>query len=105
MPNFSITFYVPQDHADNVLEAIFEAGAGHIGNYDQCCFRSVGTGQFRPLEGSDPFLGDKLKLEYVPETKVELICSEAKLNDAIKALKMTHPYEEPAYHVVPVVDI
>ena len=68
-----IDVYVPESHAEAVKRAMFEAGAGTIGNYDCCCFQTVGRGQFRPLDGSSPFLGAKGRVEQVTEWKLEMI--------------------------------
>lgn len=78
---------------------MFAAGAGTLGNYDKCSFEYKGIGQFRPLSGSSPFLGEEGKIERVEELKVEMICKKEFLTAAIKALKATHPYETPAYYV------
>ncbi|MBL4607609.1 MAG: YqfO family protein [Pseudomonadales bacterium] len=96
---YKLVFYVPEDHVENVKQALFKSGAGRIGNYDQCCWQTLGQGQFRPLAGAEPFLGEREKLEYVAEYKVELVCEDALIFPAVKALKKTHPYEEPAYEV------
>ena len=102
---FFITFYVPEDHSEKVKEAMFLAGAGTIGNYRRCSFEYKGVGQFEPLNGSDPFIGKLGELERVPELKVEMVCAEGCLSAAISALKMSHPYETPAYHVIKTVGI
>ncbi len=94
-----IGFYVPISHAERVKEAMFNAGAGKLGNYEHCSFEFNGTGQFRPLAGSNPFLGQVSLLEKVEELKIEMICSKECLKEAIKALKDHHPYETPAYYV------
>lgn len=100
---YQLTFYVPETHLDKVKEAIFVAGAGHYQNYDQCCWQTKGEGQYRPLAGSDPFLGKKDQLEKCVEYKVETICAQEKLDNILKALKDAHPYEEPAYAVIALV--
>ena len=92
-----IDVYVPETHAEAVKQAMFEAGAGRIGNYDCCCFQTVGRGQFRPLDGSRPFLGAKNRVEQVTEWKLEMICPEEKLRTVIAALRQAHPYETPAF--------
>lgn len=94
---YKICFYVPAASAEDVKKAIFEAQAGKIGNYDSCCWQSPGIGQFRPLDDSNPAVGDKNKLNYVDEYKVELICDDKYLHSAINALINAHPYEEPAF--------
>jgi structural hemagglutinin/hemolysin toxin protein RtxA len=99
---FLLCFYVPEDYCEHVKEAIFKAGAGKLGHYDKCSWQSPGQGQFRPLEGSNPALGENMKLEHLVEYKVELICEESLLPDVLKALLDSHPYEEVAYHYVPI---
>ena len=95
---YKFEVYVPLTHAEELKTALFEAGAGRIGNYDRCCWQSVGTGQFRPLAGSNAFIGEKGKLEKVEEAKVELLCPGDKIKQIIAALKENHPYETPAFH-------
>ena len=99
---FQLTVYTPASHSENVKEALFEAGAGKIGNYDRCCFETAGTGQFRPLPGSDPFCGETGEVCKTPEIKLEMICKKDVLPAVIKALLKAHPYETPAYHYFPV---
>ncbi|MCA9177610.1 MAG: YqfO family protein [Planctomycetales bacterium] len=96
---FKLCFYVPESHLEDVKSAVFAAGAGRIGNYDCCCWESLGQGQFRALEGSQPFLGQQGEVERVAEVKVELVCDDSLIADAVAALKLAHPYEEPAYQV------
>lgn len=100
-----IIFYVPLDHAEKVKNALFAVGAGKLGNYSHCSFESKGTGQFKPLDGSRPFIGKQDEVERVEELKVELICQESLLEKAIAALKSAHPYETPAYYVIKTLDI
>jgi structural toxin protein (hemagglutinin/hemolysin) RtxA len=97
---FHLAVYVPVEHAEKVKLALFAAGAGRIGNYAQCSFESEGLGQFMPLAGSQPFVGEQEKLEKVRELKVEMVCEETHLAAAIDALKAAHPYETPAYYVI-----
>lgn len=97
---YKLGFYVPESHVDAVKQAVFAAGAGRIGNYDQCCWQVRGQGQFRPLEGSQPALGETGSLETVDEFRVELVCGDADVRAVVTALREAHPYEEPAYDVV-----
>jgi len=90
-------FYVPSEHAEDVKQAVFEAGGGQIGDYDCCCWQTTGQGQFRPLEGSNPFIGETGTVEHVEEIRVELVCAEDRLEPVLKALTDSHPYETPAY--------
>jgi hypothetical protein len=102
-PTHLFAFYVPKDHLNQVLDAIFETGAGKIGNYDKCCWKTEGQGQFRPLSGANPTLGQQGTIETVPEWKVELVCHESQMTDLVAAMKNSHPYEEPAYHLLPII--
>ncbi len=92
-----LIFYVPLTHAEKVKAAVFEAGAGKFGNYDQCSWETRGQGQFRPLKGADPYLGKLGEVERVEEIKVELFCQESALEAIVLALKQAHPYETPAF--------
>lgn len=96
---YKICYFVPESHLEATKQALFSAGAGRIGDYDQCAWQVSGSGQFRPLEGSQPFTGASGKLEVVAEYKVELVCNSEMITAAITALKAAHPYEEPAYEV------
>ncbi len=96
---YKICVYIPENAVEKVKQALFDAGAGHIGNYDCCCWQTVGTGQFRPLAGSQPTIGSRHKLEQVKEIKIELVCEQPFLQAAITAMKRSHPYETPAYDV------
>ena len=99
-PLYKIELYVPESHLAAVKTAIFEAGAGRVGNYDCCAWQTKGEGQFRPLDGSTPFLGKQGQIETVIEYKLELVCEELYLEAVIAALKQAHPYEEVAYTVI-----
>jgi hypothetical protein len=100
-----LCFYVPESHLEEVKQAVFEAGAGKIGNYDSCCWQTAGEGQFRPLAGAEPFLGQRDKIEKVIEYKVELVCENVLLTQVLAALRSAHPYEEPAYDVIELVSV
>ena len=96
---YQLIVYVPVSHLAQVKTALFEAGAGCYAHYDCCAFEVLGQGQFRPLSGSNPFLGQTNQVEVVPEYRVEMICVQKNIKNAITALKSAHPYEEPAYIV------
>src|SRR5688572_14539542 len=96
---YKICVYIPESHLQKVKDALFAAGAGRIGNYDSCCWQVEGEGQFRPLEGSAPYVGQTGKVESVKEYKIELVCEDALIKQAIAAMKQAHPYEAPAYDV------
>jgi hypothetical protein len=101
---YKLSFFVPQEGLETVKSALFKAGAGRIGNYDQCCWQVKGQGQFRPLSGSAPAIGDQDALTVLEEWKVELVCEDALIKAAVQALKAAHPYEEVAYAVVKLED-
>lgn len=102
---YKFVFFVPESHLEAVKAALFEVGAGRWGNYDQCCWQVLGQGQFRPLPGSDPYLGQQGQLEKVAEYRVEMVCEEARLADALQALRSAHPYEEPAFDIWQLTDL
>lgn len=96
---YKFAFFVPEDHKESVKAAVFETGAGKIGDYDCCCWEIRGTGQFRPLDGANPFIGEQGKVETVSEFRVELVVADDLIRAAVAAMKRAHPYEEPAYDV------
>jgi len=96
---YKICVYVPENTVEKVKQALFDAGAGRIGNYDCCCWQTTGTGQFRPLENSQPAIGSINEIELLSEIKIELVCAAKYIKPAIEAMKKAHPYEEPAYDV------
>ena len=96
---YKLCFYVPDSHVEAVKQAVFAAGGGRIGAYDNCAWQVLGQGQFRPLAGSQPFLGGQGVLESVAEWKVELVVADELIHGAVKALRQSHPYETPAFEV------
>ena len=88
---YKLTFYVPGSHLEEVKKALFDAGAGRYKNYDSCCWQTLGTGQFRPLDKSDPFIGTHGAIEKVEEYKVEMICGKEMITLVLKALLDAHP--------------
>ena len=96
---YKICVYVPENSVEKVKQALFEAGAGRIGNYDSCCWQIEGIGQFRPLQNSNPAIGSLNEVEQVKEVKIELVCDDDLVKSAIQVMKLNHPYEEPAYDV------
>ena len=101
---YKLTIFIPDEALDQVKSALFAAGAGAIGNYEQCCWQVKGTGQFMPLSGSTPHIGTHDSLEMVDEWRVEMVVAEAIIETVIAALKEAHPYETPAYDVIKVLD-
>jgi hypothetical protein len=100
--DYILLFYVPESHLEQVKDALFRAGAGQVGNYDSCCWQVRGTGQFRPLTGSQPFIGRTHTIEHVTEYRVEMVCRASTIQAAVAALKAAHPYETPAFAYWPV---
>lgn len=96
-----ICFYVPESHVEQVKEAMFESGAGQLGNYDKACWQTLGQGQFRSLSGANPFIGKIDELTSVPEYKVEMVCPLHLKDSCIQTMLKAHPYEEAAYYVQP----
>jgi len=92
--------YVPGGHANAVREALFEAGAGHIGDYSHCCWSVEGIGQFLPHEGANPTIGSVGELEQAPEHRIELVAPTRLRADVLAAMRSAHPYEEPAFNVL-----
>src|SRR5882762_1172887 len=89
--------FIPTLHAESVIQAMNEAGAGNIGQYKNCSFRITGTGTFQPSEEAHPHIGTKGKLEKVEEVRAELIFPRHLERRIMTALKKSHPYEEVAY--------
>ena len=94
-----LVFFVPESHKESVKQAVFEQGAGRYDGYDCCSWETKGTGQFKPLSGSQPFIGAQDEIELVDEYRVEMICSEQHIKAVLQALIYSHPYETPAYDV------
>ena len=99
-----LVWFVPEDALDVTRDAVFEAGAGRIGDYERCSWYTAGTGTFLGGESTDPALGEAGREERVPELRVETVVPAARVRDAIVALVLAHPYEEPAYDVYPLLD-
>jgi dinuclear metal center YbgI/SA1388 family protein len=91
--------FVPASHAESVRTAMIDAGAGHIGNYSGCTFSTPGEGTFIPGDGTDPFIGERDKLEKVAELRIETIIDKRRLGQLKEAVIRAHPYEEVAHDV------
>ena len=96
---YKLAFFVPDSHVEAVKSAVFAVGGGRIGDYDSCAWQVLGRGQFRALDGSQPFLGQVGEVEVVDEWKVEMVVADDLIVAAVAALKVSHPYETPAYEV------
>lgn len=99
--HFKLVVYVPESHADELRDSLATSGAGHIGDYSHCTFQTTGQGTFKPLAGTNPYIGSTDKMEVVDEIRMETIVCEKELNSAIQSLMKHHPYEEPAYDIFP----
>lgn len=91
--------FCPADHAAAVRDALFRAGAGHIGNYDNCSFNATGMGSFRALENANPFVGKKNELHFEDEVRIETVFPAYSQSTIIRALLTIHPYEEVAFDI------
>ncbi|RSO53550.1 NGG1p interacting factor NIF3 [Acinetobacter pittii] len=96
---------MPDSHLESTKQAIFSAGAGGIGNYKHCAWQVKGIGQFKPVKGADPYIGELGELEQVDEWRVETIVIEANAKAVAKALKASHPYEEPAFEFIQIIEV
>lgn len=96
---YKLVFFVPESHKEIVKQAVFAQGAGRYECYDCCSWETLGTGQFKPLPGSQPFIGEQGNIELVAEYRVEMICASDKIKIVLQALLDSHPYETPAYEV------
>jgi hypothetical protein len=99
--NVKLVVFVPLTHADVVRQALGEAGAGKIGNYDFCSFSSRGIGRYRGNEKSNPTIGRAGEFTEVEEERIEVLVSRAILESVIEKVKSVHPYEEVAFDIYP----
>lgn len=98
---FKLVTFVPESHLEVVRKFLFEAGAGSIGNYDQCSFTQTGTGSFRGGKNTHPFVGEKGKLHFENEIRLETVFPDHLKQGILRALMKSHPYEEVAYDIYP----
>jgi dinuclear metal center YbgI/SA1388 family protein len=96
-----LVVYVPKANKEEVLAAMYESGAGQIGNYKECSFSTDGVGTFTPVEGANPTIGSNNEASAVEETKIEVLVSNHLLNNVVRMMLKTHPYEEVAYDLIP----
>ncbi len=96
-----IVVFVPDSDLNKVSDALFQAGAGVIGQYRECSFRLAGTGTFFGSEAANPTIGQKGRREEVSEWRLEVICPGRLVNEAVHAMRRAHSYEEPAFDVYP----
>ena len=96
---YKLVVFIPEESAKKVADAVFAAGAGHIGNYSHCGFSARGQGTFLPLEGAHPAIGKRGAFEKVPELRFETIVPAENIAKVITAMLNAHPYETPAYDI------
>ena len=96
---YKVITFVPQTHLEKVRLAACDAGAGKIGKYDSCTFMSSGIGTYKPLKGAKPYQGEVDKLERMGEAKLETFVNKKELTKIVKAIRGSHPYEEPVIEV------
>ena len=99
-----ISVPIPVDNVKEVREAVCKEGAGIIGNYTFCTTSTKATGTFLRNEKSNPYIGEKNKLEFVEEEKLEFVCDVENVKNVILSLRKAHPYEEPAIDIIPLID-
>ena len=95
---------VPPENVEKLRNAICEAGAGVIGNYNYCSMSTKCIGTFEPNEDANPYIGENNILEYVEEEKLEVVCNVENVKKVIKKLREVHPYEEPAIDIIPLLE-
>jgi hypothetical protein len=98
---YKLVWFVPEEALDATRAAVFEAGAGRIGDYDRCSWYTAGTGTFRGGEGTDPTLGEPGREERVGELRVETVVPAERAREVVAALLEAHPYEEVAFDLYP----
>jgi hypothetical protein len=106
MPSrIKIVVYVPESHADELRQAMGDAGAGVIGNYSHCTFTTKGVGRFLPMEGAHPKIGKVGMYEETEEERIETVCTRDRLDEVLKAIRRAHPYDEVAFDVYPIEEV
>ena len=101
--NRKLVVFVPREALDDVRMALFEAGAGRIGDYERCSWYTQGTGTFLGGEETNPAIGDRGREERVAELRLETVYPVEREAEVIRALRTAHPYEEPAFDLYPLV--
>jgi hypothetical protein len=97
--NRKLAVFVPKDALDAVRDALFAAGAGRIGDYERCSWYTEGTGTFRGGPGTSPAVGEAGAEERVPELRLETVFPEERQDEIVAALRLAHPYEQPAFDI------
>jgi len=99
---FFLIVYVPRSDLEGLKQALFQAGAGQIGNYTECCWQTSGTGQFTSSKGARPSIGQAGESTELNEIKIEIMCAAEKIDSIIAALLQAHPYETPSFAYWPI---
>jgi hypothetical protein len=102
--NRKLVVFVPENALEPVRNALFEAGAGRIGDYERCSWYTAGTGTFLGGEDADPAIGERGREERVPELRLETVFPAEQQREVVAALRAAHPYEEPAFDVYELVE-
>ena len=100
MKKYKLEIFIPETHFSKLRDALQSVDAGHIGNYDCCLSYSKVIGTWRPLAGTDPYIGRENEISEEEELKVEVTVREDMLDETVKAIKAVHPYEEPVINVI-----
>ena len=95
---------IPNENVEDVRNAICSEGAGVIGNYSYCTMTTKCIGTSKPSDNANPYIGEKNKLEFIEEEKLEVICDISIVKNVLKRLREVHPYEEPAIDIIPLID-
>jgi hypothetical protein len=102
--NRKLVVFVPESALEALRDAVFEAGAGRIGDYERCSWYTPGTGTFLGGEDADPSIGERGREERVPELRLETVFPAERQREVVAALRAAHPYEEPAFDVYELVE-
>jgi hypothetical protein len=102
--NRKLVVFVPESALEALRDAVFEAGAGRIGDYERCSWYTLGTGTFLGGEDADPSIGERGREERVPELRLETVFPAERQREVVAALRAAHPYEEPAFDVYELVE-
>jgi len=103
--SYKLVLFVPMSHIQAITDVLVETGAGRIGNYSGCTFRSEGVGTFMPGPGTNPFTGEQGRMNKVTEMRIEAVLNGADMEKVVAAVQAVHPYESMAYDIYPVVTL
>lgn len=102
---FKFEIFIPETHFPALQKALQKVDAGHIGNYDSCLSYRRVIGTWRPLDGTNPYIGTQGEISAEEELKVEVTVKAEKIQETIDAIKAVHPYEEPVINVIPLWEV